>query len=734
MNGMDEEQQPAPPLLTPDDVARYPLPGMAIPSDLAFSADDRCVTYLWSAEGNLTKQLYALDLASGEQRLLLAAQGGGTTDQNVTPEEALRRERQRQRAHGVTQYTWAAHADRLIVPLPDGLYLLDGLDAVPRLLVGGSGGPIIDPQPSPDGRLVAFVRDDELYVVPATGGPPYQVTQGARGQGKAHGLAEYIAQEEMGRLHGHWWSDDGAMLAFTEVDESEIPLYRIVHQGKDGVGEGAQEDHRYPFAGGANARVRLGVVGAGGGDPVWLDHTCWPHEYLARVDWSPNGALYVQVQNREQNELALLRYDVASGTGRVLLIERSDIWINLHDMFRPLQDGGFLWASERSGFQHLYRYDDSGQQGQALTAGAWMVEAVIHVDEQQRLVFFTATRDSVLERHLHTVSLDAEGETAPRRLTSGAGMHAVVADHSGKQFIEVYQTLTTPPIVMLRSLADGSALRTVFDRPDPRVAQLSLQPPDLVTVLSRDGVALHGALYRPPSSFGPGPFPTIVSVYGGPHAQMVSRSWTMMVQMRAQYLRSLGFLVFTLDNRGSARRGLAFEGAIKRHLGNVEVDDQVDGVRWLVHAGFADPQRVGIYGWSYGGYMAALCLLKAPETFQAAVAGAPVTSWDGYDTHYTERYMGTPQSNPAGYAGSSVLQHVAGLRGHLMLVHGLVDENVHFRHTARLINALIAARKPYDLLLFPNERHMPRAMADRVYTEERIAAFFRRRLIAGREE
>jgi dipeptidyl-peptidase-4 len=202
----------------------------------------------------------------------------------------------------------------------------------------------------------------------------------------------------------------------------------------------------------------------------------------------------------------------------------------------------------------------------------------------------------------------------------------------------------------------------------------------------------------------------------------------MTVNMREQYLCEQGFLVFMLDNRGSARRGLAFESAIKHRLGQIEVADQVTGVRWLVERGLADPARVGVYGWSYGGYMALMCLATAPATFRAAVAGAPVTHWDGYDTHYTERYMGTPAGNPAGYATSSVMAHVGQLAGHLLLVHGLIDENVHFRHTARLINALIRARKPYDLLLFPDERHMPRGLADRIYMEERIAAFFQTHL------
>jgi dipeptidyl-peptidase-4 len=278
-------------------------------------------------------------------------------------------------------------------------------------------------------------------------------------------------------------------------------------------------------------------------------------------------------------------------------------------------------------------------------------------------------------------------------------------------------------------LADGRLLTTIFARPDERIAQLNLPTPEIVTLPNRDGVELYGAIYHPPVSFGAGPFPTIVSVYGGPHAQRVANNWLLTVDMRAQYLASQGFLVFKLDNRGSARRGLAFEAPIKHSLGEVEVADQVDGVRWLVEQGLADTQRVGIYGWSYGGYIAAMGLTRAADTFHVAVAGAPVTHWDGYDTCYTERYMGLPQANPEGYKISSVMHHLDKMTGKLLLVHGLVDENVHFRHTARLINGLIAAHKQYDLLLFPDERHMPRKADGRLYMEEQIVGYFKKHLM-----
>jgi dipeptidyl-peptidase 4 len=712
--------------LTIDEVARFPLPGMVIPGNLAFSPDDQLVTYLFSPEGTLSRQLYGFNPTTGIQSLLVEAQSGGNNDENVSLEEALRRERQRQRETGITQYAWAERANRLLLPLQGEIYVQEGASASLSKIVERSGAPIQGPQLSPDGNWVAYVQDAELYIVPFSGGEPRQLTETARGTGKTNGLAEFVAQEEMGRSQGFWWSPDNQKIAFAEVDETHIPVYRIVHQGKDTVGEDAQEDHRYPFAGEANARVRLGVISLEGSGPIWMDI---PGEdfYLARVNWLPSGQLIAQIENRAQTSLELFLFDPDNGKRKLILTETSDVWINLHKLFKPLKgvgydyEGGFIWASERTGFRHLYLYNRHGQLIRPLTQGDWLVDDVVGVDETRQLVYFTASLAGPTESHLYSVPLKG-GE--PHRLTFEPGTHTVVCDHAARRFVDVYQSINQPPSITLRSLDHGSILATLFENSDPRLKQLNLQPPELVSLQNRHGEKLYGALFRPPATYGPGPYPTIVLVYGCPGVQLVVNQWLLTVVMRVQYLRSLGYLIFVLDNRGSARRGLDFEAVIKHWMGHNEVEDQVDGVNWLISQGLTDPSRVGIYGWSGGGYMSAMCLALAPETFKVAVAGAPVTHFDGYDTHYTERYMGTPQSNPDGYREASVLYHVEKMKGKLMLVHGLIDENVHFRHTARLINALIHARKPYDLLLFPDERHMPRRLEDRIYLEERVCEFF----------
>ena len=713
--------------VTLEDAIQRPAPGLNAPASIQFSPDGKLVTYLFAAEGDLTQTLYAFDTENRQTRLLATPPDANMQEGQLSPEEELLRERMRQVSLGITQYIWDDKQNRILVPFQGSLYLLDQSDTPLRLLFDCAGTPALDPQFSPDGNWVSFVQDAEIYAIPVEGGQAQQITRGARGTGKTHGLAEYIAQEEMGRMRGYWWSKDSNWIAFTEVDETHIPVYRIVHQGKDTPGEIAQEDHRYPFAGAANAIVRLAVIPARGGEPVWMQIDSREYEYLARVQWLPNGSLAAQLENRLQNTLELVQFDPQTGVQSRLLKEISPVWINLHNMFHPLKkiDGreqtGFLWASERSGFRHLYLYDMTGNLIRQVTDGDWMVDELCGVDEETGVVYFTATKADVREKHFYQASL-LNPET--KQISAERGMHQIVLNNAKTLYVDTFASLTQPVTVNLYSLKDGSLLQNLFTNQDPRLAELDLPQPEFVTLHNRKGILLYGAIYYPPTSYGNGPFPTIVSVYGGPHAQRVIDHWSLTASMQDQYLASQGFLVFRLDNQGSARRGLAFEGVIKHRMGITEVEDQVDGVDYLVKRGLADPKRVGVYGWSYGGYMSLMCLMQAPHVFRAAVAGAPVTNYDGYDTHYTERYMSTPQLNPQGYELGSAQHYVANLKGNLLIIHGLIDENVHFRHTARLINTLIAADKSYELLLLPDSRHLTRKPQDIRYVFKRNAEHF----------
>jgi dipeptidyl-peptidase-4 len=707
--------------LTPELVARYPRPGMAIPGRIHYSPDAKFITYLFSERGDLVRELWALDPAGGRAQRWLAPPGEAVTEEQVSKEETLRRERLRLRETGITDYIWAEKANVMLLPSRGDLYRWAEGSAT-RI----AGGGVIDPKITADGRRTFFAREGDVWTIDDAG--ERRLT--AHPPGATSGLAEFVAQEELDRLSGYWPSPRGDLVAFTQVDESHIPVYPIVHQGQATL---QVEEHRYPFAGAENARVKLGVVSLQSGVTTYMDLGI-EEGYIARVDWHPDGRLLVQWLSRDWRHLEILAYDVSTGSGRGIVVETLEPWINLHDDLRVLESTGeFTWSSERTGFRHLYLYAPDGRLIRQLTSGEWPAEATVALDEKARQLYFLGWQTSPLERHLFRVALDG-GE--PERLTLEPGMHWAEIAPDFSSFVDVWDNREHPPGVTVRSLRAEPEQPMLVATP----VEVDLPPPELHRFRTSDGVELYAAVYRPPNSgsFSPPPragegqgegrAPVIVSVYGGPGPQMVNDSWAQTVDLRAQMLAQHGFVVLKVDNRGSARRGLAFEAPLARRMGQVEVRDQVEGIRWLDTLGFADTSRVGIYGWSYGGYMTLMALVTAPDVFKAGIAGAPVTFYEGYDTAYTEKYMRTPQDNPDGYRLSSPLSYIEQLRAPLLVVHGMIDENVHFRHTARLMQALIDAGKPFETLIYPNERHMPRSEKDRVDMERRLLEFFQRNL------
>ncbi len=697
-----------------EDISQFPGPGMDYPSAFTFSPDGRYLAYLKIDSSNMERSLYLTESRNFNEKLLVGATSEITREESL--EEELRKQRLRQMSGGISQYFWTSD-NKIVFKMHGDIFVLDNLDSTPRLLVDASEFSSMDPKVSPNGKNLAFVCRGEIYTVRLEGGTPVKLTDGKAGT--TRGLAEYIAQEEMGRSSGYWWSPDSKSIAFIEVDETNIPEFMLTNLGDELV---PNETYRYPFAGCDNADVRLGITDLHG-NVSWANTS--NYEYIARVNWTKKGNLVVQCQSRDQTRLDLLKFDSTLNGSAIILSEQSDVWVNLHDMYRALDGEEFIWASERTGYRHIYHYDCDGNQKRQITDGKWQVDNLVAVDQEKKLIYFTSSADSSLESNFYRINFDGSDF---QRLSTIPGIHTVVCDVQSNFYVDTIHSASLAPVVHLSKISDDQNISIIHNTLDTRVEKFNLRPPEFVKISSKNDNQLNGAIFFPEESFGEGPHPTILYVYGGPHAQLVTNSWNLTASLRIQYLREQGYLVFVLDNRGSARQGLSFESHIKNRMGSVEIEDQLSGIEWLIKKGYSDQSKIGVYGWSYGGYMALMCLAQVPEVFKVAVAGAPVTSWDGYDTHYTERYMGTPVSNPDGYVNSSVMEYASNIRGELMLIHGLIDENVHFRHSARLINALISFNKKYDLVLFPKERHMPRRQSDRTYLETRLTEFFKKYL------
>jgi dipeptidyl-peptidase 4 len=683
-------------------------------SGIRVSPDNARVTYLRGKERDKDRlDLWEYDIASRTSRLLLDSDSLATPDAGPSAGERSRRERQRTAAQsGIQDYFVAPDGRSLLVPQDGRLFYLDrrtSESSAAADLTAGKG-PLTDAALSPRGAYAAYVRDQNLYVFALHERTEKPLTHDGGGA-VSNGSAEYIAQEEMARFRGFWWSPDERHIAFERVDESPVSLRQRFEISDDDVTTFAQ---RYPAAGEANARISVGVADVASGAVRWIDLGSDPDIYLARVQWLPDGrTLAIQRESRDQRRLDLLFADIATGQSRIILTETSPRWIDLNDELTFLRHSGeFLWGSNRDGFQHLYLYSTDGRLLRQLTAGEWSVvdfrgRAIRAVDEKHRLVYFMANERSPMTRDLYVTSLDTSHPAQVRRLTREPGVHEITMSPGLSFYVDRFASSTQPPQVSLRR-RDGSLLSYVEqnaldDRhPDaPYAAGNSL--PEFGTLQAADGQTLMYRLFRP-RIFDPARrYPAVISVYGGPGAQSVLDDWN--GDSFVQILTRAGFVVFQLDNRGSAFRGTAFQAPLSGQLGGAEVEDQIRGARWLGSQPFIDKSRIGVWGWSYGGYMALMLLFRAPDVFRAGVAGAPVTDWTLYDTHYTERYLGRPQDHPAAYAASSVLGYAAGLQGRLLLLHGMADDNVLFSHSTKLMRALQDLGKPFDVMVYPGAKH-----------------------------
>ena len=711
------------------------------------SPDGRYIAYLQGKATNKDQlDLWAFDTSTGETRLLVDSQVFTSGTERLSVEEEARRERQRTASlRGIVEYEFSTDGNKLLVPLSGDLYVYDfKARGSPVRRLTSTDAYETDARFSPRGKFVSFIRDQDLFVIDLTTGAERAVTSG--GEGLVHnGVAEFVAQEEMDRNTGYWWSPNEARIAFTRVDESPVQEVERFEINADGA---RMVKQRYPSAGTANASVTLHVIELVSSR---VTAVALPQDdgYLARVNWLPDSThVAVQWQTRDQKRLDLLKVDASTGETSTLLTETSTSWIELHDDLRFLDKSSrFIWSSRRTGFKHLYLYDLDGKLIRPLTQGNWMVigdgveSGIVGVDEPRGLVYFLANEASPLERQLYSTSLTTTSPSSVRRISKESGGHDVRLLPGGKGYLDTWSSPEQPPCVSIRNL-DGSVkrwlVRNALDTSHPYQAfRAHHSKEEFGTIKASDGQDLYYRLIKP-ANLQPGRrYPVIVDTYGGPHSQYVRKDWMGGSRASQGYFRQIlaqhGFVVFSIDNRGSGSRGVAFESALQGHLGKVEIEDQVRGVEFLKTLPYVDGNRVGIMGWSYGGYMALMALAQ-PNVFKAAVAGAPVVDWSLYDTHYTERYLGTPKSNASGYERSSVTPYVDKLGGHLLLVHGMADDNVLFTNSTMLMQRLQSKGKQFELMTYPGGKHgLIRVPEMGKHFYEMVIEYFEKELAADRE-
>ncbi|MDC8832274.1 S9 family peptidase [Alteromonas gilva] len=701
----------------------YESPSLAgsSPRNLQVAPDGKRVTYLQGKQSDYEQlDLWEYNIASGQSRLLFDSDDLASGETELSDEEKARRERMRLSGTGIVSYQWSADGKALLFPMGgDVFYHQLGTKGARQLL--DTDAFETDIKLSPKGNYISYIRDQNLYIKHIVSGRETAITTAGGGNIK-YGMAEFVAQEEMGRMTGYWWSPDESYIAFTEVDETPVEVITRSEIYADDI---KMIEQKYPKAGTPNATIKLAVQQISNGERQWIDLGEEQDIYIARGKWMPDSEHFTyQWQSRDQQVLALRSYDISTQSQQTLLTEQSDTWVNLHDDFTFLQDGEhFIWASERDGFKHLYLYTNAGKLVRQLTQGEWVVDELEAVDNANAKVYFTGRKDTPLERHLYVTDL---GGSAPKRLTERAGMHGISFSQDASIYVDSSSTVNRPTQVSLHK-ATGEQLtwleENALDENHPLTAYKDdWVEPEFGTLKNDAGIDLYYRLYKPAKITGK--HPVIVYLYGGPHAQVVNNGWGGNRGLLMQHWVSKGYVVFSIDNRGSNYRGKAFEEPIYKAMGSVEVDDQVAGVKFLRTLDYVDPERIGVYGHSYGGYMTIMSMFKAGDYFKAGVAGAPVTTWRLYDTHYTERYMGNPNTDSEAYDSSSVFPYSDGLKGPLLIYHGMADDNVLFTHSTKLYKHLQDNAKPFEVMDYPGKKHSIRGKQTGIHLYHTITNFF----------
>lgn len=687
------------------------------PNAIHVTPDGSTVLYLESGPRSGKLGLYAFDVASGKaSELITPAEVLGGKQETVSVEEQARRERMRQTEQGFTDYALSKDGNRVLLPLSGKIWVLDRKPRALHAVYQGEDA-AIDPQLSPDGTRVAYVRSNDLYVSDVATGKETRLTTGGSDD-LTHGVAEFVAEEELGRSHGFWWAPDGKSLLYEESDTKDVEHFVISDPSKP-----AQPGNRFPYprAGKANAKIRFGLIAASGGPTLWIsfDRDAWP--YLSAVLWDTGAQPVLEVRSRDQRDLAYLAVD-GRGQTRPLFREHDDAWLDPPECPRgsdcgtvQLQDGRIVRVAQTNQGWVLQQLDKAGA-AKALTSEAFGTRYLLAADEKNAYVLAS---DDTTDEPVWRVPLDG---SKPVKLTDELGEHTGFFDGRAPLFADAYTDATHPSRVFVRDL-EG---KVKGELPSQAEAPPILPNAEFTTV-SANGLTFHALLLRPHKFDKNKRYPVIDSVYGGPTANVVLRAASSL--LLDQWIADHGFIVVRIDNRGTPRRDRAWEKAVLGDLGAVPMQDQVAALQALGKKyRELDLSRAGMWGWSFGGYMSALAVLERPDVWKAAVAMAPVVEWADYDTAYTERYMRTPQENPHGYSHASLLGFAKKLDRPLLLMHGTADDNVYFFHSLKLVDALFLNGQKLDFQPIVGQTHIVSDPAYRAVLYQRVADYFAQHL------
>ena len=557
---------------------------------------------------------------------------------------------------------------------------------------------------SPDGTLIAFVRGNNLFVVDVAARRESQLTRDGASK-ILNGVLDWVYEEEIygrGEKRGYWWSPDSTRLAFLRIDDSPVPTYITMDSIPN---DPTIETWHYPKAGDPNPIATLGVVSAGGGPVDWVDTTKYPaaDSLIVRVAWTPDSQKVVyDIQNRTQTWLDLNTWDLSRSAAVTIMRESNNYWITSDDAHTPtwLKDGTFLWPSDRSGWKHLYHFRADGTLIKQVTDGKWELRTLHGVDEASGWIYFSSTERSPIGDDVYRIKFDGTGM---RRLSAAAGTHQATFNPGFTLYIDSWSDATTPTQVKL-ARNDGSEVRVIDENRVAALAQYRLSKPEYLQVKTRDGFVMDAVMIKPPDFDPSRKYPVYQFTYAGPRNPQVRNAWGGAQYMYHQLLAQKGIIVWICDNRSASGKGAESSWVLKGRFGEGELRDIEDGVAWLKQQPYVDGSRIGMHGWSFGGYITSYALTHSTN-FVMGIAGGTVADWRDYDSVYTERYLGTPQDNPDGYRDSSPRWSAANLHGDLLLVHGEIDENVHLANTMQFAYELQKAQKPFDLMIYPKSRH-----------------------------